>query len=145
MLSRYSGSYASQPQPTIASTSADQQRFRGGDLKLLAAHLNASFGENLDDRVSMRHMIGSADVSSLMAVEDRGGGAGTAAGGIVSGRRNGFHASGGFSLMSNDMDMPSDSLGLLKGTPKSTSTLWPSRPGEASAWARTPRHLTGGL
>ena len=82
------------------------------------AGLNAAFSENAHGWVSMRHVTGSADVSSPTGaggIEAEGLGP---AAGIVLGRRNGFHASGGFSLMFYDMDLSSDSRGLLKADTK---------------------------
>ena len=88
----------------------DRIRLEGG--------LNAAFSEHVDGWVSMRHVTGSADVSS-----PTGGGAIKAEGlgpaaGIVLARTNGFHASGGFSLMFYDMDLSSDTRGLLKASAK---------------------------
>ena len=83
--------------------------------------------------------VNDADVSSPTGgggIEAEGLGP---AAGIVLGRRNGFHASGGFSLMFYDMDLSSDSRACSRRTPKGTFTPWTSRPGTASDWAGTPR------
>ena len=104
------GTYGADRSTVGAGYDFDRIRFEAG--------LNGAFGEHVDGWVSMRHVTGSADISSPTGgggIEAKGLGP---AAGIALGSTDGFYATGGFSLMLYDMDLSSDTRGLLKADTK---------------------------
>ena len=105
-ISRGSGSY--QAARSTVGTAYDFDRFEA------EAGLNVTFAEDAGTWFSARYLNGSADVSAAT-----GGGAITAKGlgpalGVYWGGANSFYADAGYALTVYDVDLSSDTRGLLK-------------------------------